>query len=214
MEDNKSALDVSCIVLAGGKSTRLGRNKIFETIGHRSLLERVIFCLTSLQCEITVVIASESSLPQLTNHPELKFVKDICPGKGTLGGIFTGLADSSTKYNLVVACDMPFLNLNLLRYIISLSEGYDVVIPQTKNILEPLHAVYSRNCLSTIETLLQKDKLSVLELYPLVKVKYVTEAEIDRFDPQHLSFFNVNTEADLKAGIELARKEDSDNDKR
>jgi molybdenum cofactor guanylyltransferase len=213
MEDNKSALDVSCIVLAGGKSTRLGRNKIFETIGHRSLLERVIFCLTSLQCEITVVIASESSLPQLTNHPELRFVKDIYPGKGTLGGIFTGLAESSTNYNLVVACDMPFLNLNLLRYIISLSEGYDVVIPKTKNILEPLHAVYSRNCLSTIETLLQKDKLSVLELYPLVKVKYVTEAEIDRFDPQHLSFFNVNTEADLKAGIELARKEDSDNDK-
>jgi molybdenum cofactor guanylyltransferase len=206
-------LEVSCVVLAGGKSSRLGRNKIFETIGHHNLLERVISRLSILESDIILVTGKDSSLPQLTQYPDVKVIQDIYPGKGTLGGLYTGLATSRTYYNLVVACDMPFLNLSLLRYIMSLAEGYDVVIPRTNNILEPLHAVYARSCLATIEFLMQQNRLSILELYPMVKVKYIEAMEIERFDPQHLSFFNVNTEADLKAGIELARKEDTDNDK-
>ncbi len=206
-------MDVSCIVLAGGKSTRLGRNKIVETIGNKSLLERVVSCLASFNNEIIIVTAENSSLPQLTNFPKLKVIKDIFPGKGSLGGIYTGLVASEAFYNLVVACDMPFLNLDLLRYMISLDEGYDVVIPKVNEILEPLHAVYSRKCLSPIEFLINQNRLSILELYPMVKVRYLEKIEIDRFDPRHLSFFNINTEADLRAGIDLARKEGFKSDK-
>jgi molybdopterin-guanine dinucleotide biosynthesis protein A len=201
-------LDVSCIILAGGKSTRLGRNKVVEKIGNHSLIERVVTRLSSLKTDLIIVAAKESSIPQLINYPGLKRINDIYPGRGSLGGVYTGLIVSETLFNLVVACDMPFLNLDLLRYMISLAEGYDVVIPKTKNdILEPLHAVYSKNCISAIDMLIERDRFSILELFPLVKVRYLEKAEVERFDPEHLSFFNINTEADLKAGIEFLRRE-------
>jgi molybdopterin-guanine dinucleotide biosynthesis protein A len=206
-------LDVSCIILAGGKSTRLGRNKVVETIGEKSLLERVVSGLSSLKTEIIVVVARDSSLPQLANYPGLKMVTDIYPGKGSLGGIYTGIAFSGSFYNLVVACDMPFLNPDLLGYMVGLAGEFDVVIPKVDGILEPLHAVYSRNCVPPMEFLIKQNRLSILELYPMVKMRYIENAEIDRFDPQHLSFFNINTEADLQMGIKLAGKEDFKSDK-
>jgi molybdenum cofactor guanylyltransferase len=199
-------LDVSCIVLAGGKSKRLGRNKLVETIGNQSLLERVVSCLLLLKSEIIVVAAQDSSLPQLTNNSRLKLVTDIYPKRGSLGGLYTGLFNSKSFYNLVVACDMPFLNLALLRYMIEQAPGFDVVVPRIKEVYEPLHAIYSKNCQNPLELLIEQDRFSILELYPMVKVKHLGNEEIDRFDPRHLSFFNINTEADLNAGKELARK--------
>jgi len=207
-------LDVGYIILAGGKSTRLGRNKVFEIIGQKSLLERAVSCLSSFKSEIIVVKAKDSSLPELTGYPELRIVTDVYPGKGSLGGIYTGLVASKAFYNMVVACDMPFLNLDLLRYMIDLAREYDVVIPKVDDeILEPLHAVYSGNCIPTLEFLIKQNRLSILELFPMVKVRNVANSEINQFDPQHLSFFNINTEADLQKGLKLAGKEGFKSDK-
>jgi molybdopterin-guanine dinucleotide biosynthesis protein A len=201
-------LDVSCIILAGGKSTRLGRNKVVEKIGNQSLIEIVVSRLSALESDIIIVAAKDSSLPQLTNCPRLKLANDIYPGRGSLGGIYTGLIASETLFNLVVACDMPFLNLDLVRYMVDRTEGYDAVIPKSDvDILEPLHAVYSKNCIPAIESLIKKDRFSILELYPLIKVKYIEHSEVERFDPDHLSFFNINTEEDLRVGKELLRRE-------
>jgi molybdenum cofactor guanylyltransferase len=206
-------LDVSCIILAGGKSTRLGRNKVVEKIGNQSLLERVVSSLSSFKSDIFIVSAKDSSLPQLTDYPMVKIVEDIYPGKGSLGGIYSGLVSSRSFYNLVVACDMPFLNLDLLRYMLDIAGGNDVVVPRiSQDIFEPLHAIYTKNCIAPLELLIRKDRFKILELYPMVKVRYVKVDEIDRFDPEHLSFFNVNTEADLRAGRELDRKGDVQSD--
>lgn len=207
-------MDVGYIILAGGKSTRLGRNKVFEIIGQKSLLERAVSCLSSFKSEIIVVKAKDSSLPELTGYPELRIVTDVYPGKGSLGGIYTGLVASRAFYNMVVACDMPFLNLDLLRYMIDLAREYDVVIPKVDDeILEPLHAVYSGNCIPPLEFLIKQNRLSILELFPMVKVRNVANSEINQFDPQHLSFFNINTEADLQKGLKLAGKEGFKSDK-
>jgi molybdenum cofactor guanylyltransferase len=201
-------LDVSCIILAGGKSTRLGRNKVVERIGNQSLVERVISSLSTFRSQIIVVEARISALPDLCSYPGLKIVQDIHPDRGSLGGIYSGLVASRSFHNLVVACDMPFLNLELLRYMIDIAGANDMIVPRVSpDIFEPLHAIYSLNCIPPLEKLIRENKFKILELFPLVKVRYVEIAEIDRFDPQHLSFFNVNTEADLKAGRELARKE-------
>jgi molybdopterin-guanine dinucleotide biosynthesis protein A len=201
-------LDVSCIVLAGGKSTRLGRNKVVERLGDQSLIERVVSRLSVFKSEIIIVTAKKSSLPELPNYPELKIIKDIYPDKGSLGGIYSGLVISTTFHNLVVACDMPFLNLDLISYMVGLSEGYDVVIPKTDNdILEPLHALYSRSCISSMQFLIEQNRLSILELFPMVRVKYIQREEIDKLDPGHLSFFNINTESDLLKGKDLLKKE-------
>jgi molybdopterin-guanine dinucleotide biosynthesis protein A len=88
---------------------------------------------------------------------------------------------------------------------IQLSTNFDIVVPRLGNLVEPLHAVYTKKCLATIEQMIQQDKLSVNQLFELVKTRYVETEEIERFDPKHLSFFNVNTKADLKRARELAR---------
>lgn len=174
-----------------------------ETIGGKSLLERVISCLAYFKSEIIVVTAREPLLPVPVSYPDLKVVSDIFPGKGSLGGIYTGLSNSRSLLNLVVASDMPFLNRRLLSYLVEVSDGYDLVVPRFGGSIEPLHAVYSRRCLAPMEQLIKQHDLKILKLFPLVKMKYVEEEEIDRFDPEHMSFFNINTEADLKAGTEL-----------
>jgi molybdenum cofactor guanylyltransferase len=203
------ASDISCSVLAGGRSTRLGRNKIVENIGKRSLIERVISRLASFQSTIIIVIAENSSLPRITGYPEVKIVRDIYPGKGSLGGIYTGLVNSNLQRNIVVAGDMPFLNLDLLRYMVGIAEGFDLVVPRIDGTLEPLHAVYAKSCIAPIEKLIQKDDLKILDFYDTVKVRYVEREEVERYDPRHLSFFNINTEAELRAGVELANREDT-----
>jgi molybdopterin-guanine dinucleotide biosynthesis protein A len=194
---------MTSIVLAGGKSLRLGRNKALEEIGGRRLIERVIERLARLGNDIIVVTSSRSQLPDLG----VKMVTDSYPGKGNLVGIYSGLKQISSQHALVVGCDMPLLNVALLRHLMELSNGFDVVIPRVGDELEPLHAVYSKNCIDPIEATLGEGKLRITDFFPAVKVRYVESVEIDRFDPRHLSFFNINSEADLKRAQSLIERE-------
>ena len=199
-------METSSIILAGGKGLRLGQDKVLETVGNRSLLEQVISCVSSLSSDIIIVTARERIIPQLNGPLKPKVVTDIFPSKGPLGGIYTGLATSASFYNLVVACDMPFLNSGLLHYMIQNSNGFDIVTPRIDALVEPLHAVYAKSCLTTIETMFKQGELSVHKLLEMVKVRYVEAEEINRFDPEHLSFFNINTKADLEKAKELASR--------
>jgi molybdopterin-guanine dinucleotide biosynthesis protein A len=201
----KYILDISCIVLAGGKGWRLGRDKTLEIIDNRNLLQRVLSQLSSFSNDIIVVTAKDRSLVQFTDYPGLRVVADTYPGEGALIGVGTGLAESNSWYNLVVACDMPFLNQALLRYMLELSAGFDLVVPRVDGLVEPLHAVYAKSCLAPIEGLLEQGNLRLSQLLDLVKVRYVEAEEIDRFDPKHLSFFNINTKADLEKAQQLAK---------
>jgi len=200
-------MNVTSIVLAGGKSTRLGRNKALDTINGKSLIESIIQRLRPLTRQLLVVTSRERS--NLLAIGKADILVDLYPDKGPLGGIYTGLLASRSPRSVVVACDMPFLNQTLLRYMIQISASFDLVIPRLNNIVEPLHAVYSRDCLDHIEHLLKLDRLSVLELLTLINVKYVEAEAINRFDPKHLSFFNINTEDDLEKARKLVNEGDS-----
>jgi molybdopterin-guanine dinucleotide biosynthesis protein A len=197
-------LEISSIILAGGKSTRLGHDKILEKVGNTSLLEQVISRVEPLSEEIIVVTAKERTFSQLASRPTIKVVSDILPGQGSLGGIYTGLVKSDSLYNLVVAADMPFVNARLLKYMIGICEGFDFVLPRVNGLFEPLHAIYSRNCITPIETILKAGKKVIIELFHYVKVKYVETDEVDRYDPQHLSFFNINTREELEKAKQIA----------
>lgn len=202
-------MTITSIVLAGGRSSRLGREKLAEVIAGKSLIERAISRLSPLSQEIIVVISQKqarSSLPSYT-YPEAKTVVDLYPEKGSLIGIYTGLVHSTNFINVVVACDMPFLNLELLQYMVKIASGFDVVIPRLGNQTEPLHAVYSKNCIKPIEERIKQGNLKVTGFFDSVKVRYLGEEELDRFDPERLSFFNINTEADLKRARILATRE-------
>jgi molybdenum cofactor guanylyltransferase len=193
---------VTAIVLAGGKSSRLGRDKALEKIGGKYLIERVIHSLSQLGEDIIVVTAAPNQLSDLN----VEKVLDTYPRTGAKVGLCTGINASLSFYSLVVACDMPFLNIDLLRYLLDSASGYDAAIPRIGDKIEPLHAVYSKNCIPILEEQISKDKLKISDLFNEINVRYVEVGEIERYDPQHLSLFNINSEADLKRAKTIIEK--------
>jgi molybdopterin-guanine dinucleotide biosynthesis protein A len=194
---------MTSIILAGGKSLRLGRSKALQVIEDKSLIQWVVDRLAVLSTEITIATAHGEAIP-CSSAVRIKTVADIYPGKGPLAGIYSGLIASSSSRAIVVGCDTPFLSVGLLEYMTQICSTFDVVIPRIKNELEPLCAVYSKNCLDPIQGLLKQDERQIRKLFSMVKVKYVEEDEINRFDPEHLSFFNINTQDDLERARKLA----------
>jgi molybdopterin-guanine dinucleotide biosynthesis protein A len=194
---------VTSIILTGGESSRLRRNKALELIGGRSLIQRVVERLVSISKQ-NLVVGSPSQFSFLSGY-DVEYKADLYPGKGPLGGIYTGLAASKSLYNLVVACDMPFLNIELLRHLMKFSPGFDAVVPKVERI-QPLHAVYCKSCLDGIRTQLENNQLGVTQFLGTVNVRYVDQAECQRIDPQLLSFFNINSQADLARANMLAKE--------
>ena len=200
---------ISGVVLAGGKSTRLGRNKAIERVGTDVLIQRVIQRLSQLTSEVIVVVASMENAAALNLPPSANVAEDLYLGKGSLGGIFSGISAAKHHHSLLVACDMPFLNQELLKYMIGLRHDYDVVVPLAEGRPETLHAIYSKNCLEPIERRLKADDLKIARFFDEVKVRYIKEEEIAPFDPDHLSFFNINTQEDLDQATALEAKASS-----
>ena len=199
---------ISSIVLAGGKSLRLGRDKAKEDLGGQSLIQRVVSCVATLSSEILVVTAPGHAVPSICSPTPWRVALDLYPGRGSLGGIYSGLKYSHSFHSLAVGCDMPFLNPGLLRYMVNLCPDFDVVIPRIGGGVEPLHAIYSKNCLGPIEALLQQGNLQIFAFFPSVRTRYVEEDEVDRYDARHLSFFNVNTEDDLNQAKALLQEQE------
>ena len=200
---------ISGIVLAGGMSRRLGRDKAVEPVGGEPLITRVLRRVSQVTDQ-TVVVVNEidraSALPlneASTKRTLASVAVDTYPGKGSLGGIFTGLSASDADWGLVVVCDMPFLNVELFRRMLSVRDGSDAVVPIVDGRPEPTHAVYSRACLPYMERRLKADDLKISRFFDEVRVRFLSEEEVDALDPDHLSFFNVNTQADLDRALEL-----------
>jgi molybdopterin-guanine dinucleotide biosynthesis protein A len=189
---------MNSIVLAGGKGQRLGKDKLSEIVGGRPLLQRVVDVVGLVSDQVLIVIAREQGQPVVSSGVEPIITADLYPGKSALGGIYTGLVSSDSLQNLVVAADMPFLNPSLLRHLMSLSAHSDVVMPVVNGEIEPLHAIYSRDCLEPIRVQLEEGGLKIRDFLGRVRVRYVEGDEMERFDPERLSFFNINTLADLR----------------
>ena len=198
-------MEVTSIVLAGGKNLRLGRIKALEPIGGKSLIECVIERVKLVSKRILIVTSQQQLEFPIAGEAEV--LVDLYPGKGPLGGIYTGLLASWSSHNVVVACDMPFLNIQLLRYMIELSRDFEIVIPRlAEGMVEPLHAIYSKDCLNNMKMLLEHNCLKISNLLDRVRVRYMEMAECQKFDPQLLTFFNINCQSDLDQATTLAMK--------
>jgi molybdenum cofactor guanylyltransferase len=193
---------VTAIILAGGKSSRLGRDKALEKIGGKYLIERIIDSLSQFGDDIIVITAAPNQLPGLN----IEKVIDTYPHTGAKVGLCTGINAATSFYSLVVACDMPFLNIDLLRYLLDAVSGFDAAIPRIGDKIEPLHAVYSKNCIPILEEQIRKGKLKISDIFNEINVRYIEAEEIERYDPQHLSLFNINSEADLKRAKTIVEK--------
>ena len=208
----KNMEKASAIILAGGKNSRIGKNKAFiELPTGETILQHTINVLQEIFPEI-IIVTNQSQDPEFGKDAYLKFnaqvVEDLIKESGPLGGIFTGLCYSVSKHNFVVACDMPFIKPALIRLLLEESGNYDVVIPEIDGEVEPLFAVYSKNCISVMFEHLQKQNLKIRQVLGKLNLRKIGREEIDRLDPEHLSFFNINTQEDLKRAENLKRKMD------
>lgn len=185
----------SGIVLAGGESRRLGEDKALVEFGGRTLLEITVERLRGITTDVVIACGAgpRAGWPEL----EVQTALDRVAGRGPMAGLEAGLRAIANDAAVVVACDMPFLNPELLRHLATLSEGYDAVVPVVGDRRHALHAVYSRACLPVIEELLKR-RGSMRELLASVRARVVSEAEVRAMDPQGLSCFNLNSKQDLE----------------
>ena len=202
--------DLTGIILAGGLSRRLGRNKALERVGGERLIDRALGRVSAVADEVSLVVANRGQAAALSLPANVRVVTDEYPDSGSLGGIYSGLNAAGSDWGLVVACDMPFLNVGLLRRMLSLRAGFDVVVPRPEGWPEPTHALYRKSCLRHIRPRLEAGRFKIAGFFEDVRVRAVSQAEVAEFDPDRLSFFNVNTQADLERAEALAEGERGD----
>jgi molybdopterin-guanine dinucleotide biosynthesis protein A len=196
----------AAIILAGGLSTRLGRDKASELLLGHSLLQRVIDRLDGLVDEYVVVMAQSQTLPSLEVSRPLRTVEDAYPHVGPLGGVYSGLSAMAEARAITVACDMPLLQPALISELLRLLPGHDAVVPLNPR-PEPLCAAYSVTCLPAILGRINEGSYRVTGFFEAIDVLYL-EPEIWRpFDPQGLSFLNVNREEDLRRAEQMIASE-------
>lgn len=185
---------VTPVVLAGGQGTRLGGvNKALLEIGGQRVIDRLLAALRPLGTPI-VIVSNDDSLLGL---PDTVVVRDVEPRAGALMGLYSGLRAVRTPLAVATACDMPFVSTALLRALLAQAAGVDAVVPVIGEQPEPLHAVYRPSCLPAIEAALAAGRKRLLAFFDAVRVRYVPEAELRRWDPELRSFLNVNWPDDL-----------------
>jgi molybdopterin-guanine dinucleotide biosynthesis protein A len=181
------------IILSGGKSLRMGENKAFIEIDGISIIRRICNLFQELFPEVIIV----TNQKELFKDFNTKIFDDLIPNKGALGGLYTGIYFSSFHFSFCVACDMPFIKKPLVTFLMKNVNDEDVIVPRTQDGLQPLHAIYSKNCLKPIKDVLDQGKYKIIDIYHLVKVKTVEERDFLSLDPLRESFINVNTPEEL-----------------
>jgi molybdenum cofactor guanylyltransferase len=188
-------INATGIILAGGKNTRMGENKSFLEIDGERLINKPLAIFRQIFAEIIIVTNDPLSYIEFA---DAAIVTDIFKGKGPLGGIYTGLFYTKNDYAFVCPCDMPFLNKDFIEYLLAQTGKYDVIVPETAEGYQPLHAVYSRNCLPSIKRLLLMDKLKITGFYRDMRVLAISEEQIRPFNEDGRLFQNLNTPAELE----------------
>lgn len=197
---------LTLVIQAGGESRRMGRDKALVPFLDIPLVERVLTRLAGLGDE-TVITANQ---PDAYRYLNLPLFPDVIPGRGALGGLYTALHIASHPLVAVVACDMPFVNPNLLAAQRDrlLAEGLDAVIPTTHGGTEPFHAVYRQEaCLPAIKAALEAGKWRVDAWFPGARIHFLTPEETRQHDPHGIAFWNVNTPEELARAESFARQE-------
>ena len=187
----------SVIIQAGGKSSRMGTDKLFIPFRGQKLIEWVIGRLANLTDDLVII----SNQPENLKYLNQAVYPDAITGIGPLAGIFTGLKYARYESVVMVACDMPFVSSNLLREEVRLLDEMqvDVVIPAPGGKTEPLHAAYRREtCLPVIEAGIRTGMRRLIEWHGFVRVHTMEDSEINKYDPAGLAFMNINNPADAQ----------------
>ena len=193
---------ITGVILAGGASRRMGRSKALLPLGNRRMIEWIVLALDTLFDEIIVVTHHPQSMLMLEN---VRFVQDAVKtdDRNSLVGLYTGLLHASNDTIFVVPCDMPMLNRSVIEHMISVLDGEDVRVPLMGKHFQPLHAFYRKNCLPHMRRYLVECRYKVVNFYEDVLVRTVDEKALRTYDPELLSFMNVNNQEDYQHMIRL-----------
>lgn len=199
---------MSGIILAGGSSSRLGRDKSFIDIGGLRLIDRVILRLSAV-ADTLIIVANDTD--KYSSYADRAVIaKDIVPGLGPLAGLQAGLTVSSDDINLIVSCDAPFLRQPVLSYLVNNIGDADALVPRWDGHVHTVLAVYRKSCLPAITAALSEKRLRLDSFFNDVIVEYVEESVLYALDPLGASFFNVNTKADLSTAERLSEPYDKE----
>ncbi|MFZ5814656.1 MAG: molybdenum cofactor guanylyltransferase [Bacillota bacterium] len=191
------------VILAGGQSSRMGQNKALLEIGGQPLIRRLAGRMTAWFEQVVIV----TNTPETYAFLGLPLVGDRVPGLGPLGGLEAGLNASHYEHAFFCAVDMPFVHQGLVRHMVALAAGHDIVVPVVRGEFEPMHAVYGRGCLPAISQNLEARRLRLISIFDRVRRRELSEEEVRRFgDPDRL-FFNCNTPEDLEQARRWAEEE-------
>jgi molybdenum cofactor guanylyltransferase len=195
LNQNKLALftNVTGFILLGGKSSRYGSNKALVEIHGVRLIDRVAEVMKSIFQQVILL----TNTPEEYAYLHMPMVEDLVKGLGPMGGIYTGLMTLSEEAGFFVACDMPFLSGRLIRHMVDVRDDFDTVMPRMDWMLEPLHALYSKKCLSIIREAIEQNQHQIVKCLAGLRVRYVDEEELRLWDPDLRSFFNINKPGDL-----------------
>jgi molybdopterin-guanine dinucleotide biosynthesis protein A len=193
---------VSAIVLAGGHGSRLGgADKARLDIGGLTTLERVRGALDEVASE-TILVVNDDRFADLAG---VRLVHDPEPHAGVLPALLAALRLATQPLGLLVACDMPFLDVDLLRWLVSQADEHDVVMPIVDGRPQPMHAIYRRDASrDAIGRALARGDRRMISFLDDVRVRRVAEDELREHDPDLRSFFNVNTPDDLGEARRIA----------
>ena len=182
-------MHVTGIILAGGKSRRMGQDKAFLPFGKGILIERVIEVIQQVTADVILI----TNTPEQYQRFGLPMFSDVISDAGSLGGIYTGLVSAKTPYSLCLACDMPFVRPEFLRFLCDTAAEADVVIPRNTEDFQPLCAVYSQACREPIRQRIEAGRLKITGFFDQVRVRVIESDLLARYDPHDVMFFNANT---------------------
>jgi molybdopterin-guanine dinucleotide biosynthesis protein A len=190
---------ITGVILAGGKSRRFGENKALSLFNGERLIERLLRSVRQVTTKLLIVTNS----PEEYEFLDIPMVGDLIVGAGSLGGIFTGIKSMTTSSGIFIACDMPFIRPEFLRYIIEAARGgpFDAVVPMSDHGFEPLCALYTDACIEPIERRLAAGDLKIVRFYDEVRVRTIHARDTSQFVPEML--FNVNTRSDYEEALRL-----------
>jgi molybdenum cofactor guanylyltransferase len=197
MDHPTGAAGAAAIVLAGGRSSRMGAPKALLRFDGEPLIVHVVAMLRRLFAAVVVVAAPDQELPSLP----VTLVRDEVAFQGPVGGILYGLRATGAEVSFVTACDSAFLSPRLISHLLTQISQHDVVVPHWQGRLQPLHAVYRRSLLPVLEARLARGELRLASLFDTVRIRRIDEDEIRLFDPEGWSLFNMNTPADYAEAL-------------
>ncbi len=183
----------SAFILAGGENTRMPVLKAFIEVNGQTIIEKSLYVLKQLFSNVAIV----TNQPELYTYLTTPMLGDIYDSRGPMTGIATALLNSSQQWNFIFACDMPFIDISVIQYMTSQRKGYDAVVPVVNGKVEPLFALYSQKLLPGMEKSLLHNKKSLRDFLNNKRVKYITTAEVMKFDNEAISFINLNTPQDI-----------------